>query len=56
MPLTPLTKRLFAGQVLKVGIVDTALAHALVGEPVDMFEKQEPNDKAGLDPGRPLSL
>ena len=43
-----------AGEVLEVRIVDPALADALVGQPVDVFEQQQPDHEAGLDAGPAL--
>ena len=31
-----------------------ALAHALVGQPIDVLEQQKPDYEAGLDPGPTL--
>jgi hypothetical protein len=43
-----------AGEVLEVWIVDPALAHALVGQPVDLLEQQQADHEAALDPGTAL--
>src|SRR4051794_11946609 len=48
-------EKLFAGEELEIRVVDPALAHPLIGQPVDMLEQQQPNHEAGLDP-RPAVL
>ena len=47
-------EKLLASEVLEVRVVDPALAHALVGQSIDVLEHQQPNDEAGLDPGAAL--
>jgi hypothetical protein len=47
-------EELVAGEVLEVWIVDPALAHALVGQPVDLLEQQQADHEAALDPGTAL--
>ena len=42
-------EELLAGEVLEIRIIDPALAHAFVGQPVDVLEQQQPDHKAGLD-------
>jgi hypothetical protein len=32
-------EELFAGKVLKIGVVDPAIAHAFVGKPVNLLEQ-----------------
>src|SRR5579872_4960120 len=48
-------EELFAGEELEIRVVDPALAHSLIGQPVNMFEQQQPDHEAGLDP-RPAIL
>ena len=43
-------EELLAGKVLEIRVMDPAVACAFVGQPVDVFEQQEPNRKARLDP------
>jgi hypothetical protein len=47
-------EELFPGEVLEIGVVDPALAHALVGQGVDVLEQQQPEHEAGLNPRPPL--
>ena len=47
-------EELLAGEVLEVRIIDPALAHAFVGQPINVLEQQEPDRKARLDPRSPL--
>src|SRR6185503_5199003 len=47
-------EELFPGEVLEIRIVDPALAHAFIGQPVYVFEQQQPDRKARLDPGPAL--
>ena len=49
-------EELLAGEVLEIRIIDPALAHAFVGQPVDVLEQQQPDHKRVSIPGRPLSL
>ena len=47
-------EELFAGEKeLEIWVVDPvlALAHPLIGQPVDVLEQQQPDHEAGLDPG-----
>ena len=44
-------KELFAGEELEIRVVDPALAHPLIGQPVNVLEQQQPDHEAGLDPG-----
>jgi hypothetical protein len=44
-------EELLAGEVLEVGIVDPALAHAFVGQAEDVLEQQQPDHEAGRDAG-----
>jgi hypothetical protein len=48
-------EKLFAGEELKIWVVDPALAHPLIGQPVNVLEQQKPDHEAGLDP-RPAVL
>ena len=48
-------EELFAGEELEIRVVDPALAHPLVGQPVNVLEQQQPDQEAGLDP-RPAVL
>lgn len=48
-------EELFAGEELEIGVVDSALAHALIGQPVNVLEQQQPDHEAVLDP-RPAVL
>ena len=43
-------EELFPGEVLEIRVMDPALADALVGQPVDVLEQQQPDHEAGLDP------
>ena len=47
-------EELFAGEVLEIRIIDPALAHAFVGQPVNVLEQQQPDREARLDPGPAL--
>ena len=47
-------EELFPGEVLEIRIMDPALAHAFVGQPVNVLEQQKPDHEAGLDPGPAL--
>ena len=47
-------EELLTGEVLEVRIIDPALAHAFVGQPINVLEQQEPDRKARLDPRSPL--
>src|SRR5271170_6282574 len=48
-------EELFAGEELEIRVVDPALAHPLIGQPVNVLEQQQPDHEAGLDP-RPAVL
>ena len=48
-------EELFAGEELEIRIVDPALAHPFIGQPVNVLEQQQPDHEAGLDP-RPAVL
>src|ERR1700685_1992016 len=48
-------EKLFAGEELEIRVVDPALAHPLIGQPVNVLEQQQPDHEAGLDP-RPAVL
>src|ERR1700694_573897 len=43
-------KKLLASKVLEVRVMDPALAHALVGQPVNVLEQQQPDCKPRRDP------
>jgi hypothetical protein len=43
-------EELLPGEVLKIWIMDPALADALVGQPVDVFEQQQPDHEPGFNP------
>src|SRR6185503_17437538 len=43
-------EKLFAGEELEIRVVDPALAHPLIGQPVNMLEQQQPDHEPGLDP------
>src|SRR6476661_8868537 len=47
-------EELFPGEVLEIRVIDPALAHAFVGQPVNVLEQQQPDRKARLDPGPAL--
>jgi hypothetical protein len=47
-------KKLLAGEVLEIGVIDPALAHAFVRQPVNVLEQQQPDGKPRRDPGPPL--
>ena len=44
----------FAGEVLEIGIVHPTLPDALIREPVDLLQEQDPDHEAGLGPGPSL--
>ena len=48
-------EELLAGEVLEIRVIDPALAHAFVGQSVNVLEQQQPDHEAGLDP-RPALL
>src|SRR6476660_7823424 len=48
-------EELFAGEKLEIRVLDPALAHPLIGHPVNLLEQQQPDHEAGLDP-RPTVL
>src|SRR3984885_15057285 len=43
-------EELFAGEELEIWVVDPALAHPFIGQPVNVLERQQPDHEAGLDP------
>jgi len=47
-------EELFAGEVLKIRVMHPALAHAFVGQPVNVLEQQKSDHKAGRNPGPAL--
>lgn len=48
-------EKLLAGEELEIRVVDPALAHPFIGQPVNVLEQQQPDHEAGLDP-RPAVL
>src|SRR5215203_4054044 len=48
-------EKLFAGEELEIRVVDPALAHTFIGQPVNVLEQQQPDHETGLDP-RPAVL
>src|SRR5829696_8863998 len=44
-------EKLFAGEELEIRVVDPALAHTFIGQPVNVLEQQQPDHETGLDPG-----
>jgi len=42
-------EKLFAGEELEIRVVDPALAHPFIGQPVNLLEQQQPDHEAGLD-------
>jgi hypothetical protein len=49
-------EKLFAGEELEIRVVDSALAHPFIGQPVNVLEQQQPDHEAGLDPRPVVSL
>ncbi|MGY3622298.1 hypothetical protein ACVJGD_008494 [Bradyrhizobium sp. USDA 10063] len=49
-------EELFAREVLKIRIVDPALARALIGQPINVLGNSSPIMKRVAGPGRPFSL
>jgi hypothetical protein len=47
-------EKLLAGEVLEIGIIDPALAHAFIGQPVNVLEQQQTDCKPGRDSGPAL--
>src|ERR1700688_1254433 len=47
-------EKLFPGEVLEVWIIDPALAHAFVRQPVNLLEQQQPDREPCRNPGPPL--
>ena len=47
-------EELLAGEVLKIGVVDPALTHLLIGPREDMLEQQKPDHEAGCCGGSAL--
>ena len=47
-------EKLLPGEVLEIRIIDPAIAHAFVGQSVNVLEQQKPDHKARLDPGPSL--
>src|SRR4029453_3813275 len=47
-------EELLASEELEIWVVDPALAHPLVGQPVNVLEQQQPDHEAGLDPRPPV--
>src|SRR5258705_12255947 len=48
-------EKLFTGEELEIRVVDPALAHPFIGQPVNVLEQQQPDHEAGLD-ARPAVL
>src|SRR5258705_6214911 len=48
-------EELFTGKELEIRVVDPALAHPFIGQPVNVLEQQQPDHEAGLD-ARPAVL
>src|SRR5260221_14570519 len=44
-------EELFAGEELEIRVVDPALAHPFIRQPVNVLEQQQPDHEPGLDPG-----
>jgi hypothetical protein len=47
-------EKLFPGEVLEIRIIDPALAHALIGQPINPLEQQQPDCKPRRNPGPAL--
>ena len=47
-------EKLLAGEVLKIGVIDPALAYAFIGQPVNVLEQQQPDHERRRDPGPAL--
>jgi hypothetical protein len=47
-------EKLFTGEELEIRVVDPALAHPFIGQPVSVLEQQQPDHEAGLDPRPPV--
>jgi hypothetical protein len=47
-------EKLLAGEVLEIGVIDPALAHAFVGQPANVLEQQKADRKPRRDPGPAL--
>src|SRR5450631_3336776 len=47
-------EKLCPGEELEVRVVDPALAHAFVGQPVNVLEQYQPDHEPRLDPGPAL--
>ena len=47
-------EELFPAEILEIGVVHPALAHAFVGQAIDVLEQQEPDHEAARDPGPAL--
>jgi hypothetical protein len=47
-------EQFFSGEELEIRVVDPALAHSLIGQPVKVLEQQQPDHEAGLDPRPPV--
>src|SRR5215217_586001 len=43
-------EKLLAGEELEIRVVDPALAHTFIGQPVYVLEQQQPDHETGLDP------
>src|SRR5258708_36860821 len=47
-------EKLFPGEVLEIGVIDPALTYAFVGQPVNVFEQQQPDREPCRAPGPAL--
>ena len=47
-------EKLFPGEVLEIGVINPALAHPLIGQPVNLLEQQQPDCKPRRNPGPAL--
>jgi hypothetical protein len=47
-------EELLAGEELEIGVIDPAVAHAFIGQPINVLEQQQADHETGLDPGPPL--
>jgi hypothetical protein len=49
-------EKLFPGEVLEIGVIDPSFADALIGQPVNLLEQQQPDCKPGRDVNRRSNL
>src|ERR1035437_955441 len=47
-------EELFSGEILEIRVMDPALAHAFVGQTVNVLEQQKPDHETSRDPGPAL--